>query len=158
MKLPYMLFDARDRQPRVLIVNELGETLKLPAGKRLGFLVDVDDIAPARMREARNLREINVAEDLFAMGWMNENRFGMTPMFTAKSVRSMRGTYNLCLDYRAIDRRMKLVKPRTMPSLAGALEFWRSQHVLTLARRLAEEGDAEVVDLGEVEWLRGDLA
>ena len=157
LRIPYMLFDSRDRQPRVLVVNETDTTMQLEAGCTLGSLVDADEIRPPTGTYGQRRRGIAVADELFAMGWTDENHRYTPQPFRARLVRSWNGSLHLCLDYRAIDRRMKLVRPKVFPSLAGALLAWRRRRrELTLDREAAQRRD-NIIDLSAVEWLHGTL-
>ena len=157
LKIPFMLFDSRDRQPRVLVVNETETTVKLEAGQRLGSLVDADDIKPPTPCTGGRRYGINVAAELFAMGWTDEDRRYIPQPFRAKLVRSWHGSFHLFLDYRMLDRRMKLVQPKVFPSLAGALLCWRRRRRELMGDRKSVGRLDDVIELQDVEWLQEDL-
>ena len=61
------------------------------------------------------------------------------------------------MDYRMLDRRMKLVQPKVFPSLAGALLCWRRRRRELMGDRKSVGRLDDVIELQDVEWLQEDL-
>ena len=156
VKVPFMLFDSRDRQPRVLVVNETDTDVSLEAGCNLGSLVDADDIKPPVRYSDKRRHGINVAGELFAMGWTDEGHRCTPQPFRARLARSWHGAYHLCLDYRTIERRAKLTRAKVHPSLAGALLFWRRRRQELARDRKSVINMDDIIGLHDVEWFHDE--
>jgi hypothetical protein len=154
-----MLFDPRDRHPRVLVVNIGKESVCVESGKRMGILIDADEIEPPHPCHS-DPQQRDIGEELHLAGWTGTDRLAREHTQRARSVRHRRGGWHLCIDSRGLDQRTKLVGPKLHPGLAAMLEHWRQQRaqlqpIVPLSSDIGyNSGSTEdsTPDLEGVEW------